>query len=385
MKRLAVVGSTGSIGQNTLRVVEHLSDRFKIFALAANSAVDRLAEQTAAFRPSVVAIAEARRAEEFRTRCVDLGISVPEIVTGEHGLRQIASATEVDIVVSAAVGAAGLEPTYSAVAAGKTVALANKEAMVLAGELLRQTASRTGARVIPVDSEHSAIDQCLRSGDHGEVRRLLLTASGGPFRETPREDFGGITPEQALRHPTWQMGKRITIDSATLMNKGLEVIEARWLFNIPPEKIDIMVHPQSVMHSMVEFVDGSVIAQLGTADMRQPIQYALTYPERLPSPVASLDWSAISRLDFAPPDRQKFPCLALAYKAIHMGGTAAAVLNAADEVVVEAFLNRKISFSVIPQVIDATLDAHDVQRADCLESILKADSWARQEARRRLS
>jgi 1-deoxy-D-xylulose-5-phosphate reductoisomerase len=385
MKRLAVVGSTGSIGQNTLRVVEHLSDRFKIFALAANSAVDRLAEQTAAFRPSVVAIAETRRVEEFRTRCVDLGVSVPEIVTGEHGLRQIASATEVDIVVSAAVGAAGLEPTYSAVAAGKTVALANKEAMVLAGELLRHTASRTGARVIPVDSEHSAIDQCLRSGDHGEVHRLLLTASGGPFRETPREDFSGITPEQALRHPTWQMGKRITIDSATLMNKGLEVIEARWLFNIPPEKIDIMVHPQSVVHSMVEFVDGSVIAQLGTADMRQPIQYALTYPERLPSPVASLDWNAISRLDFAPPDRQKFPCIALAYKAIRMGGTAAAVLNAADEVVVEAFLNRKISFSVIPEVIGATLEAHDVQRADCLESILEADSWARQEARRRLS
>jgi len=316
---------------------------------------------------------------------MDLRISVPEIVTGEEGLRQIASASEVDIVVSAAVGAAGLEPTYSAVAAGKTVALANKEAMVLAGELLCKTALRTGARLIPVDSEHSAIDQCLRSGGHGEVRRLLLTASGGPFRETPREDFERITPEQALKHPTWQMGKRITIDSATLLNKGLEVIEARWLFDIPPEKIDIMVHPQSVVHSMVEFVDGSVMAQLGTADMRQPIQYALTYPERLPSPVASLDWSAVSRLDFAQPDRQKFPCIGLAYKAIQMGGTAAAVLNAADEVVIEAFLNRKISFSVIPQVIGATLDEHDVQPADSLESIMKADSWARQEARRRLS
>jgi 1-deoxy-D-xylulose-5-phosphate reductoisomerase len=384
MKRLAVVGSTGSIGQNTLRVVEHLSDRFNIFALAANSAVDRLAEQTAAFRPSVVAIAEKRRVEDFRRRCLELRISVPEIVTGEQGLRQITSATEVDIVVSAAVGAAGLEPTYSAVASGKTVALANKEAMVLAGELLRKTASRTGARLIPVDSEHSAIDQCLRTGDYGEVRRLLLTASGGPFRETPREEFANITPEQALRHPTWQMGKRITIDSATLMNKGLEVIEARWLFNITPEKIDIMVHPQSVVHSMVEFVDGSVMAQLGTADMRQPIQYALTYPERLPSPVASLDWTAVSRLDFAPPDRQKFPCIGLAYKAIQMGGTAAAVLNAADEVVVEAFLDRKIPFSVIPQVIGATLDAHDVQPADGLESIMKADYWARQEARRRL-
>jgi len=385
MKRLAVVGSTGSIGQNTLRVVEHLSDRFRIFALAANSAVDRLAEQTATFRPDVVAIADAPHADQFRKRCLDLRIAVPEIVTGQRGLRQIASATEVDTVVSAAVGAAGLEPTYSAVAAGKTVALANKEAMVLAGELLCKTALRTGARVIPVDSEHSAVDQCLRSGEHGEVRRLILTASGGPFRETPVEEFGSITPEQALKHPTWRMGKRITMDSATLMNKGLEVIEARWLFNIVPEKIDIMVHPQSVVHSMVEFVDGSVIAQLGTADMRQPIQYALTYPERLPSPVPSLDWTAVPRLDFAPPDRQKFSCIGLAYRAIQMGGTAPAVLNAADEVVVEAFLDKKIPFSVIPQIIAATLDAHDVQPANDLESIMKADAWARYEARRRVS
>jgi len=236
-----------------------------------------------------------------------------------------------------------------------------------------------------VDSEHSAVDQCLRSGEHGEVRRLILTASGGPFRETPVEEFGSITPEQALKHPTWRMGKRITMDSATLMNKGLEVIEARWLFNIVPEKIDIMVHPQSVVHSMVEFVDGSVIAQLGTADMRQPIQYALTYPERLPSPVPSLDWTAVTRLDFAPPDRQKFSCIGLAYRAIQMGGTAPAVLNAADEVVVEAFLDKKIPFSVIPQIIAATLDAHDVQPANDLESIMKADAWARYEARRRLS
>jgi 1-deoxy-D-xylulose-5-phosphate reductoisomerase len=385
MKRLAIIGSTGSIGQNTLRVVVHLSDRFEVFALAANSAVDSLAEQTAAFRPHVVGIVDTARADEFRRRCADLKISVPEIVTGEQGLCRIASATEVDVVVSAAVGAAGLEPTFSAVAAGKTVALANKEAMVVAGELLRNTASRSGARLIPVDSEHSAIDQCLRSGRPGEVRRLILTASGGPFRETPKEEFGSITPEQALNHPTWRMGKRITIDSATLMNKGLEVIEARWLFDIPAEKIDIIVHPQSVVHSMVEFVDGSVIAQLGTADMRQPIQYALTYPERVPSPVAPLDWTAVPRLDFAPPDRQKFPCTGLAYRALQMGGTAPAVLNASDEVVVQAFLDRKIPFSVIPQVIADTLDAHDLQPADSLEAIMKADSWARHEARRRLS
>ena len=381
MKRLAVVGSTGSIGQNTLRVVEHLSDRFTVFALAANSTVELLAEQTARFRPEVVAIMDVRRADDFKRRCSELRLPLPEVVTGEAGLCQIASASEVDIVVSAAVGAAGLHPTYRAVAAGKTLALANKEAMVVAGELLRQTARRTGARIIPIDSEHSAVDQCLRSGERGEVRRLILTASGGPFRETPLDRFHSITPEEALNHPTWRMGKRITIDSATLMNKGLEVIEARWLFDIAPEKIDIMVHPQSVVHSMVEFVDGSVIAQLGTADMRQPIQYALTYPERLPSPVASLDWTTVPRLDFSLPDRLKFPCIGLAYRAIEMGGTAPAVLNAADEVAVQEFLEEKIPFSLIPQIIKSTLDAHVIHSADSLDAILTADAWAREEAR----
>ncbi len=385
MKRLAVVGSTGSIGQNTLRVVEHLSDRFRIFALTAHSAVDRLAEQTAAFHPAVVGITDGGRVDEFVIQCQKRRISIPEVVTGEEGLRQIASAPEVDIVVSAAVGAAGLSPTYSAVASGKTVALANKEAMVVAGELLRKTAEKSGARIIPVDSEHSAVDQCLRSGRKNEVRRLILTASGGPFRETPVEQFGKISPEQALKHPVWQMGKRITVDSATLMNKGLEVIEARWLFDIPSEKIDIMVHPQSIVHSMVEFVDGSVVAQLGTADMRQPIQYALTYPERLPSSVPHLDWTTVSRLDFVPPDPKKFPCISLAYRAIEMSGTAPAVLNAADEVAVELFLERKIVFSDIPNLIASTLEAHKTKIADSLESVTEADSWARQRARGWLS
>src|SRR5262249_27264275 len=334
MKRLAIVGSTGSIGRNTLRVVEHLSERFRVFALAANSTVDLLAEQTAAFHPSVVAITDTTRVDVFRNCCREKGIAVPEVVTGEQGLRQIASASEVDIVVSGAVGAAGLAPTYSAVDSGKTVALANKEAMVLAGELLQKTAKKTGATIIPVDSEHSAIDQCLRSGRLNEVKRLILTASGGPFRQTPVEQFPEISPEQALNHPVWKMGKRITIDSATLMNKGLEVIEARWLFDLPAEKIDIMVHPQSVVLSMVEFVDGSIVAQLGTADMRTPIQYALTYPERLPSPVAGLDWAAVSRLEFMPTDRKKFPCISLAYHAMRAGGTMPAVLNAADEIAV---------------------------------------------------
>jgi len=384
MKRLALVGSTGSIGQNTLRVVEHLPERFSVFALAANSGVERLAEQTAACRPKVVAITDKERVDDFCRHCRDLKVSPPEVVTGDEGLRQITSAAEVDIVVSAAVGAAGLRPTYSAVAAGKTVALANKESMVIGGELLRTTAKKTGAQIIPVDSEHSAVDQCLRSGQRGEVRRLILTASGGPFRETPAEQFPHVTPEQALKHPTWQMGKRITIDSATLMNKGLEVIEARWLFDIPPEKIDIIVHPQSVVHSMVEFVDGSVVAQLGTADMRTPIQYALTYPERLESSVAALDWTTVPRLDFVPPDRQKFPCIGLAYQSIKMGGTAPAVLNAADEIAVGAFLERKIPFSDIPKVIGGALEAHKLQAAEGLESILEADSWARRHARQML-
>jgi 1-deoxy-D-xylulose-5-phosphate reductoisomerase len=380
MKSLAVIGATGSVGKNTLRVVEHLKDRFQIFALAAHSTVDLLAEQTAAFHPTVVAIGDPARVAQFRQRCTELRVPMPEVVTGQSGLRQIASAPEVDIVVSAAVGAAGLQPTYSAVAAGKTVALANKEAMVVGGELLRKTAERTGARLIPIDSEHSALDQCLRSGQRGEVRRLILTASGGPFRETPAEEFAKITPEEALKHPTWQMGKRITVDSATLMNKGLEVIEARWLFDIAPERIDIMVHPQSVVHSMVEFVDGSIVAQLGTADMRQPIQYALTYPERLPSAVASLDWTMVPRLDFNPPDRKRFPCISLAYRAIEMGGTAPAVVNAADEVVVQAFLEKKLLFSDIPKIVADTLEAHTVQPADRLESVMEADAWARSHA-----
>ena len=381
MKHLAVVGSTGSIGQNTLRVVHHLSDRFHVFALAANSAVDRLAEQTAVFHPVVVAITDGARVDAFVTQCRERRIPIPEVATGEAGLRQITSAPEVDIVVSAAVGAAGLLPTYSAVASGKIVALANKEAMVVAGELLWKTAEKSGATIIPIDSEHSAVDQCLRSGRKNEVRRLILTASGGPFRETPVEQFGNISPEEALKHPVWQMGKRITIDSATLMNKGLEVIEARWLFDIPSEKIDIMVHPQSIVHSMVEFVDGSVVAQLGTADMRQPIQYALTYPDRLPSCVPHLDWATVPRLDFMAPDPKKFPCISLAYRAIEMSGTAPAVLNAADEVAVQLFLERKIAFSDIPKLIASTLEAHEPKLADSLESVTEADCWARHRAR----
>jgi len=377
MKKLAIVGSTGSIGQNTLKVVHHLPDRFEVFALAAHSSVALLAEQIAVFQPKVVTLMETSRLDDLTRHCRERGIRLPEILTAEEGLRAIVSAPEVDVVVSGAVGAAGLLPTLAAVEAGKIVALANKESMVLAGELIRRTASRTGARIIPVDSEHSAIDQCLRSGRPEEVRRLILTASGGPFRDTPKDQLDRVTPEDALNHPTWRMGRRITIDSATLMNKGLEVIEARWLFDIPESRVDIIVHPQSIVHSMVEFTDGSVIAQLGTTDMRQPIQYALTWPDRLESSVPSIDWSTAGRLEFIPPDTGKFPCVGLAYDAIRQGGTAPAVLNAADELAVQAFLEGRISFTDIPRLIKDSLDAHEVASEVTFETVMSADAWAR--------
>jgi len=386
MTQLTIIGSTGSVGRNTLKVVEHLSDRFSVYALSAHSAVELLAEQTAQFHPQVVALSDSSRADEFSRLCRKQGISPPKIVLGEDGLRVVTSAAEVDVVVSAAVGAAGLIPTYSAVCAGKTVALANKESMVLAGELLSVVASRTGSRIIPVDSEHSALDQCLRSGSKGEVLRLILTASGGPFRETPAERLHHVTPEEALNHPTWKMGRRITVDSATLMNKGLEVIEARWLFDIPEDRVDIMVHPQSIVHSMVEFADGSTIAQLGTADMRQPIQYALTWPDRLETCVPRLNWKEVGRLDFMLPDREKFPCIGLAYRAIELGGTAPAIVNAADEIAVAAFLEGRISFTGIPRLIEAALDAREMytpaENAEPIDRILGADSWARSFSRK---
>ncbi len=380
MKRLTIIGSTGSVGKNTLRVVEHLQGRFEVFGLAARSNVEVLARQVAIFKPRVVALADAASVDSFVAECRRNGAACPEILGGAEGVRLIAEAPESDVVISAAVGAAGLEPTYAALRAGKRVALANKEAMVVAGELLGKTASQFGGLILPVDSEHNAIDQCLRAGKQNEVRKLILTASGGPFRTTPAEDFGGITPEEALNHPTWKMGRRITIDSATLINKGFEVIEASWLFNIPAEAIEVIVHPQSVVHSMVEFVDGSIVAQIGTADMRVPIQYALTYPERLVSPVAALDWASVTSLEFALPDREKFPCIGMAYQALEMGGTAPAVLNAADEIAVGEFLDRKISFTDVPRIIRDTLAAHDPVPADSVEAVLEADRWAREYA-----
>ncbi len=381
MKRIAIIGSTGSVGRNTLKVVDYLDGELQVVGLAANQSVTVLAEQAARYRPHTVALADSSQVDSFRKECAALGIEAPQVLDGAEGLRSLASATDVDVVVSAAVGAAGLEPTYAALTSGKRVALANKEAMVIAGELLRKTANENGGIILPVDSEHNAIDQCLRAGQSQEVRRLILTASGGPFLNRPISEFGNVTPEEALEHPTWKMGPRITVDSATLMNKGFEIIEARWLFDIRASSVDVLIHPQSVVHSMVEFVDGSIVAQFGTADMRGPIQYALTYPERKVSPVPSLDWAALPALEFQEPDRTKFPAISMAYRAIEIGGTAPAVLNAADEVAVEAFLDRRISFSEVTRVIATVLDAHEPGPADTVTRVLAADGWARDYAR----
>jgi len=305
-----------------------------------------------------------------------------KFVHGTEGHIAVACHPDASTVLSAISGAAGLLPTYRAMENGKSIALANKETLVMAGELIMRLSEEKQLKIIPVDSEHNAIHQCLRGGRMREVRRLILTASGGPFRETAAEHFAAITPEQALSHPTWNMGRKITIDSATLMNKGLEVIEASWLFGTAPEEIDVVIHPQSVVHSMVEFVDGSILAQLGQTDMRIAIQYALTYPDRWDSPLAPLDIHNLSRLEFAKPDREKFPCLGLAYRALTAGGTAPAVMNAANEVAVEAFLSNELAFHEIAQVIETVLDAHTIRTIDSLDAVLEADRWAREEAGR---
>jgi 1-deoxy-D-xylulose-5-phosphate reductoisomerase len=381
MKQVVIIGSTGSIGVNTLRVLEHLGDDWQVAGLAVESSVERLAQQTERYRPRRVAIADPSRVDAYRELLAARGAVEPDILSGSGAATSLVAGGNVDIVVSAAVGAAGLEPTWAALKAGRQVALANKEAMVVAGELLGRTAAESGGTILPIDSEHSAIDQCLRAGRREEVRRLLLTASGGPFLRMPASGFGSITPAQALEHPTWNMGQRITIDSATLMNKGLEVIEARWLFDVPESSIDIVVHPQSIVHSMVEFVDGSVVAQLGTTDMRGPIQYALTYPKRCTAPAPVLDWTTLPALEFGLPDRERFPAIDLAYAVARAGGTAPAVLNAADEVAVRMFLDGEIHFQDIVRVVGKVLESHDSSPARDVETILDADRWARDRTR----
>ena len=383
MKHIAILGSTGSIGQSTLSVVESHSERFQVISLAAGRNLETAWEQAQRWKPRLISLASPSDAERLRGRLKQSGISGVEVTHGAEGTVKVATHPEVDFVVSAIVGVAGLEATYEAVRAGKTLGLANKECLVAAGDLITAEARRQGKPLLPIDSEHNAIHQCLRGGRIEEVRRIWLTASGGPFLHTPRADFRSITVEQALNHPTWKMGRRITIDSATLMNKGFEVIEACRLFNLPPNRIEVVVHPQSTVHSMVEFVDGSLLAQFSVADMRLPILYALTFPERIESnrPFPAMD---LRHLEFFPPDMKKFPCLELAYDAAEAGGTHTVALNAADEVAVAAFLDGSIGFAEIPEIVQAVLGETRSTPLESIRQVLKADGEARQAAQKKV-
>ncbi|HUK89621.1 MAG TPA: 1-deoxy-D-xylulose-5-phosphate reductoisomerase [Blastocatellia bacterium] len=381
MKNVSILGSTGSIGQSTLSVVASMADAFQVGALAAGRDIGRLVEQIGRFRPQFVSVASEADVPSLAQRLSLAKIEKPpEIGWGEQGLVQAACADGIDIVVSGTVGAVGFVPTYRALALGRRVCLANKETLVMAGELMTAAAKKSGAELLPVDSEHNALHQCMRGEQIGEVKRLILTASGGPFREATIERIAGATVEQALAHPTWNMGSKITIDSATLMNKGLEVIEAGWLFGFGADKISVAVHPQSIVHSMIEMVDGSIIAQLGVTDMRLMIQYALTYPHRLPTELPSLGLDKLSKLEFFEPDLHRFPCLGLAYDAMREGGTMPAAMSAANEVAVAAFLDRRIGFMDIPKTISAVMEAHHTLPAASIEVVLETDSWARRSA-----
>jgi 1-deoxy-D-xylulose-5-phosphate reductoisomerase len=374
---VAILGSTGSIGVQALDLLARFPDRFEVVALAAGRNADLLAQQVLQHRPALVAIRDGRRLEALGAAAREAG---SELVAGIEGLTAVATHPRADVVLAGIVGAAGLLPTYEALRAGRTVALANKESLVMAGALMQQAAAQSGGALIPVDSEHSALHQCLRGAAMDHVRRLILTGSGGPFRTTPLARLEKVTPEEAVRHPVWDMGPKISVDSATLMNKGLEVIEAHWLFGLPGDRVDVVLHPQSTVHSMVEMVDGSVISQMGVPDMRGPIQYALAYPDRFPGPVPAPDLLAIGTLEFFPVDRERFPCLPLAYDALAVGGTAPAVLNAANEIAVEAFLDRRLPFTGIARVVDAVLGRHRPGPAEAMDEVLEADRWARRAA-----
>ena len=381
MKNVVLLGSTGSIGTSTVKVAEDLPDQIRLVGLAAGGNAELLLEQTRRHQPAVISIHDPAKAEELRSVT---GFST-EVVSGAEGLLKLATLPEADIVLIAIVGTAGLQPALAAIRAGKDIAIASKEILVMAGETVMNEARKYGVRVLAVDSEHSAIFQCLDGKPPGSVRRLILTASGGPFRDKtvwPRERFASITVECALKHPSWVMGRKITIDSATLFNKGLEMIEARWLFDIEMERVGVVVHPQSIVHSMVEFVDGSLLAQLSTPDMCLPIQYALTYPDRMASERVQTNFPKIGNLTFEEPDLERFPALELARRAGTVGGTLPAVLNAANEVAVEAFVNRKINFPQITELVRRTMDAHSTVMHPTLDQILTSDAWARQEAAR---
>lgn len=376
MKAISILGSTGSIGCNTLKVIEHLRD-FRVVAMAAGRNMPKFAEQVAKFRPELVSCGDEKCAEELLAELHGLSVAAPRIELGEKGLIAVATQDAADIVVSATVGAVGFVPTLRAIESGKRVALANKETLVMAGELMTMAAQRSGAEILPVDSEHNAIHQCLRGETRREVKRLILTASGGPFRTKTKQEIADATREEALNHPNWRMGEKITIDSATLMNKGLEVIEAKWLFGFDADQISVIVHPQSIIHSMVEMIDGSIIAQLGVTDMKHAIQYALTYPERKENCMPSLDLSQLSQLTFEKPDLERFPCLGLAFEALKAGGTMPAVLNAANEIAVQAFLDGKISLNDIARIDETVMRSHTVQNVDDLETVISVDVWAR--------
>ena len=381
-KKISILGSTGSVGVSTIDLILRHPDRFEVVGLAAGSNIKELERQIQKLKPKVVSARSEATAKELRNL---VGRNLVEIVHGVEGALQVAGMQDADMVISAIVGAAGLLPTLQAIQHGKTIGLANKESMVIAGELMRREASKKAVAILPVDSEHSALFQCLEGHRRADIKRLILTASGGPVLHKPMEEFDKISVSQALKHPNWSMGTKITIDSATMMNKGLEVMEARWLFDLPVDQIDICVHPQSIVHSMVEYIDGSVIAQMGVPDMKVPIAYALSYPERIETGVPSLNLFEKKELTFYPPDFEKFTCLKTAYDAAHKGRTYPAVLNAANEEAVAAFLGGKVKFTDIPRLIDKTIQAHQPFEVKSLEDVLEADRWARSCAIRFLS
>jgi len=388
VKGVTILGSTGSIGVSTLDVLSRHPEDFRIVALTGNSNVDAMWEQCRRFRPAYAVMADAGTARELRQRCAQAGHPI-EILDGVAGLEAVASLPETDYVMAAIVGASGLLPTLAAARAGKRVLLANKEALVMSGRLFMEAVRDHGAELLPIDSEHNAVFQCMPPGfgrglPEVGVRRILLTASGGPFRRTPVKELASVTPDQACAHPNWVMGRKISVDSATMMNKGLEVVEACWLFNTTQDKVEVVLHPQSVIHSMVEYVDGSVLAQLGNPDMRTPIAHALAWPRRMDSGVAALDLFAVARLDFELPDAERFPCLQLARQAMIAGGTSTAILNAANEVAVASFLEGRTAFLDIPQLIAAALDGVAAQAADSLDAVLAADAAAREFVRQRV-
>jgi 1-deoxy-D-xylulose-5-phosphate reductoisomerase len=380
LKRLAILGSTGSIGQSTLSIVEQFPDRYSVATLAAGRNVDEAFAQASRWRPKIVSLATEELADALKKRLRESGVTGIDVVYGAEGTVACSTHPEADFVVSAIVGVAGLEATHAAILAGRPVGLANKECMVAAGEILTAAARQRKVPILPIDSEHNAVHQCMRVGAHSEVKAIWLTASGGPFRKLPIDQFASITPEQALKHPTWVMGRRITIDSATMLNKGLEVIEACRLFDVPPSQVRVTVHPQSTVHSLVEYVDGSILAQISVTDMRLPILYALAYPER-PASNLTFDLAALSHLDFELPDFNRFPCLRLAYEAAEKGGAHCIALNAADEIAVEAFLDRRISFTGIPDTIEKVLASTPEAHPTTIADVLSADAEARQRAR----